>query len=131
MTEQEKQQILNLRKNGLGYKAISKRLNIPLSSVSSFIKRGNHSKSTQISICKNCGNKLIQTKGHRAKIFCSDKCRRQWWKNNPESRNLKAYHECKCIQCGKEFISYSKTDRKYCSTVCYQIARFKREDSNG
>ncbi|MDL2292561.1 helix-turn-helix domain-containing protein [Acholeplasma sp. OttesenSCG-928-E16] len=129
MTNQEKEQILKLREEGLSYREIAKTLNLPFTSVSSFIARQNTNKSNT-EICKNCGIKLSQTKGHRKKIFCSEKCRRFWWKSNPDKRNLKAYHECKCEQCGKSFLSYSKADRKYCSYSCYQTTR-NRGKNNG
>ena len=124
MTENEKQNITQLRTQGFGYKAIAKKLNIPLSSVASFIRRKESSK--EHITCKHCGKKLIQTKGHRQKIFCSDSCRRAWWKENPDKRNLFSYYDCICKECGIHFKSYSKHDRKYCSLDCYNKSRNSR-----
>ena len=62
----------------------------------------------------------------RPKKFCSDKCRREWWKGHPERINRKesAMYPAVCVRCGKEFLSYGNRKRKYCSHDCYIKARF-------
>lgn len=130
MTEKEKNQIIELRNQGKGYKQIAKALNLPVSSVSSFVLRNKESSQIKECLCKNCGVKLIQTKGHRQKLYCSDKCRREWWKNNQDKVNRLAFHDCVCLECGIAFRSYSKANRKYCSQGCYQKARFKGGNSD-
>ena len=125
MTDNEKLKIVELKEKGYGYKAISKELNISIGTITSYFNR-----LTKIQNCKNCAIKLKQTSGHRKRIFCSEKCRREWWKNHLNERNLKAYYECKCLKCGKTFITYGNKNRKYCSWNCY--SNFRTEDkSNG
>ena len=57
MTEEQKVKIRRMRLDGNGYKHIA---------------------STLI-ICRNCGKRLKHTAGKKRKVFCSDKCRKQYW----------------------------------------------------
>lgn len=123
MTNEDKNKILELRNKGFGYKSIASRLNLPIPSVASFCRRNELLAKDNINCCKNCGAKLTQTPGHRQKTFCSDKCRRSWWKNNPEGHKLTLFKENICCTCKKTFVSYSNKVRKYCSFDCYKKAR--------
>ena len=71
-------------------------------------------------------SRLIQPSTGRPKKFCSDKCRREWWKAHPEKLHRKdtAIYTMTCARCGKEFTSYGNKNRKYCSHDCYIKARF-------
>ena len=128
MTDLVKTQIKELKSKGYGYKAISKELNVPLGSVTSFLKR-EAGKEKATCKCKKCGSTLIQTTGHRPRLFCSDYCRREWWKAHKDERKLKAYYTCTCSCCNKSFISYGNKNRKYCSWECY--ANKRKEVANG
>lgn len=123
MTDNERQLMIELKKQGKGYKAISKELGISIGTVASFFKRKGEKEAAGICSCKCCGKKFKQTKGHRQRIFCSDDCRRSWWRNNQDKRNLKAYYECTCKKCGKRFVSYGNRNRKFCSFACYNEFR--------
>lgn len=118
MTQELKETIIKLKKSGLGYKAISKETGISLDTVKSIIKRSKEKEC--LGTCKCCGMKLKQTPGHRQKIFCSDTCRLKWWNTHSEQRNIKTYHEFKCLTCGKTFISLGNRIRKYCCKECYK-----------
>lgn len=109
----KKEQVIKLRESGLSFGDISKQLGISRSTISSICLRANeHEKYT----CKQCGILLKQTSGHRQRIFCSDKCRKEWWKNN--GRHHLINNKDKCLICGKEFIYHESRHRKYCSLTC-------------
>jgi len=138
VTEIERQQIYDLRIKGIGYKAIAAVLGVSRDSVRSFcVRHGLDGDSKVVSlnveekikkhILCACCNKMIKQKDHgRARRFCSNECRRKWWKDNPQRRNKKAtavYHYI-CPSCNKEFSSYGNKKRKYCSHECYIKSRF-------
>lgn len=73
------------------------------------------------SVCRYCGKSIEKQTTGRRRIYCSEKCRRAWWKNH-----LSLYkHEC--MFCGKKFESSSKT-QKFCSHDCYIGDRFWRKE---
>lgn len=123
MTDQQKEKMKELRAQGMGYKLIAKTLCIPIGTVTSFFNRLSQTKN--IGVCQNCGVKIRQTKGHRQKKFCNEKCRYEWRKGNPEKRNLKAFYSHTCQLCGLEFRTYGNAKRKYCSRTCYLEAHTK------
>ena len=55
MTIDEKSRVLKLKGNGLGYKAISKKLNLPINTVKSILRRETNAKVCK---CKHCGKEL-------------------------------------------------------------------------
>ena len=126
MTEKQKQQILNYRKEGLGHTAISRLLNLSINTVKSFCRRNKlNTKATPIILpdskghCKQCDLPLIQTKG-KPKTFCSDKCRFTWW--NANRNNLD--HQANCANCGSPFDTRGNKSRKYCNHACYIANRY-------
>ena len=141
MTDNQKNLILRLRKDGEGYKTIANTVGLSRDRVRSFCKSKNiagfgaaaalniEEQATDGNICPNCYAPIAQpTKGRRKK-FCSEKCRREWWKNHPDktSRSDEASYKLKCHSCGKEFISYGNKNRKFCSHECYIKSRFYEE----
>lgn len=120
MTNKEKQIIIELRKSGLGYGAIATELGISKNAVSAFCRRLNiEAGKEKVGYCKNCGTKLVMIPKHKAKVFCSDKCRIAWWKKHSsemQHRNIKV--AC-CFYCDNKFSYYGKRVRKYCSRECY------------
>ena len=129
MTDNEKKRMCFLRSEGFGYGTIAKKLGISENTVKSFCLRngltGVASKPV-ITACRYCGKELTQEEGRpiRARKFCSEACRRAWWKVHPELINKKAFYAATCAYCGKEFQSYGNRNRKYCSHHCYIMARF-------
>ena len=67
--------------------------------------------------CEECGALFEESKTGRTKRFCSDECRWRWWVKHKEIGKAKTYRY-ECQYCGKEFISYVKEGRKYCSARC-------------
>ena len=142
MTDEQKNKIIELRKNGAGYKAIATEVGMSRDAVRSFCKNRNLSgfgvaavmnineQTENGNICPNCCKPIAQPHKGRRKKFCSEKCRRDWWKEHPENGTQKetAQYRLKCTYCGKEFISYGNKNRKYCSHYCYIHDRFWKKE---
>ena len=120
MSSNIKDKVLELKNKGYSYKAISKKLGIPISTAKTYLRRENISINFK---CKFCGADLVNVPGKKAKKFCNDKCRMAWWNSHQDSVNRKAYYNLTCKHCGKEFESYGNKNRKYCSRECYLAAR--------
>lgn len=89
-------QITSLRLKGLGYKSIAVVVGTSKENMRYFCKThgldGNaelvklnfeeHKKHPEI--CKQCGGKIQRVPHSGKKLFCSDECRRNWWKEYPE-----------------------------------------------
>ena len=128
MTKEEKQRVLQMRSEGMGYKAISRETGISTATIASFCRK---SDPEPAETCLQCGAKLIHTPHRKKKKFCSDRCRMLWWHSHPDRINKQAYYHLKCQHCGKEFISYGNDHRKYCSRKCYAEHRRKNEPISG
>jgi endogenous inhibitor of DNA gyrase (YacG/DUF329 family) len=76
------------------------------------------------SICKMCGSVIVQISGRKARKFCSDACRVEWWNSHRDQVVKKAVYEFNCPHCGETFTAYGNANRKYCSHACYIAARF-------
>ena len=137
MTNNEKEKIKLLRENGYSYSRISVVLDISENTIKAFCRRNNlggikgsqvNDKKEKNEKCKQCGTQLKQSSQGARKKFCSDKCRRQWWKEHDFCIDRKAYYKLTCETCGKHFESYGNKNRKYCSHNCYINNRFGKGD---
>ena len=95
MTNDQKSQIISLRKQGSSLSEVADKLDLPIGTVKSFCSR-NHlvaeaaldvenlrpQASAEGAKCKKCGAPLGQRPHHRQKLFCSDKYRLSWWHDN-------------------------------------------------
>ena len=91
MTDAQKEQVRYLRCEGLGYGAIATRLGISEHTVKSFCRRNNLTgvaSKEPVVVCRNCGRPLPQYPKRKQRKFCSEACRRAWWKLH-ENRNKK------------------------------------------
>lgn len=145
MTDAQAKQIHELRMKGTGYRSIASVLDLSRDTVRNYCKQkglDGYAKAMtknikeqlqQGEVCFNCGKKIEQPSVGRPKKFCSDACRRQWWKSHPEAITKKdtALYSLTCSKCGKEFKSYGNNNRKYCSHDCYIKDRFYEEETNG
>jgi len=136
MTADQKQQIQEMRQKGLSYLQIASALNISENTIKSYCRRNNlgtmksPNKQTANEIqvsCKHCGKPLTRGAKGQPRKFCSDKCRRAWWKANDNQLMKKAYYTFKCMECGKKFESYGNRSRKFCGHACYIKNRFEKE----
>lgn len=145
MTEIEKQQIYDLRLKGVGYKAIAAVLGVSRDSIRGFCKRNGLDGDAQVIslnveekkklhlVCSYCCKPIKQRGRGRTRRFCSDECRRKWWKDNPDKRtkNEDAIYRYTCPTCNKEFKCYGNKRRKYCSHDCYIKSRFWNGEEDG
>lgn len=135
MTQQQKEKIIQMRRDGVSYSKISSAIGISENTVKSFCRRNNLGKSytgTGLQkdgvFCRQCGTPLTHTAGAKQKRFCSDKCRMGWWNAHPEAVRRKAIYTFTCAHCGAAFESYGNKHRKYCSRVCYGKSKAVRHD---
>lgn len=142
MTQMQASQIRELRIQGHGYRAIGSMVGLSRDIVRNFCKsKGLDGYATALAInikeklqqsnsCSYCGKQMEQSSTGRPKKFCSDKCRREWWKAHPEAIAKKetAIYLLTCSYCGSSFESYGNKKRKYCSHNCYIRDRFWREE---
>jgi len=139
MTKEEKEQVAKYRNDGLAYSEIGRALDVSVNTIKSYCRRNGLTglkkplKKTckeKTTHCLQCGKTLKQGMPGKPNKFCSEKCRRDWWKENQEQQNGKAYYTIKCNGCGIEFKSYGNRDRKFCSHACYIKSRFGRRENN-
>ena len=139
MTIAEKNLVEMYRSQGLSCSEIASRVNLSVNTVKSYCRRKKQSLeasfaaasavsvpssvSSETGICKNCGTVMTAAPGKRNKLFCSDKCRYQWWHLH-RGNSLNA-EERTCLFCGKIF----RTNRiqKYCCHDCYIRGRFYKQ----
>ena len=130
MTQKERDEIRRLRFDGKSYTQISDNLHISRNTVKSIcLRMGIQSaeiagENHDTDHCKLCGAVLIQNVNGKQKQFCSDLCRRDWWKHHQDKRSLKSAAKVKCAFCGRVFEDYEKNQRKYCCHGCYIRDRF-------
>ena len=123
MTQEEKIRVQQLRREGKSYGAIAGETGIPYGTIATFLQ--NHADDT-FDTCLQCGVKLVQVPKQKKKKFCCPKCRTVWWNSHMDLVNRQAFYRFKCKYCGKEFWSYGKKERMYCSRPCADAARRKR-----
>ncbi|EGP5553226.1 sigma factor-like helix-turn-helix DNA-binding protein [Enterococcus faecium] len=136
MEDRQKQQIVLLRQEGLGYKKIATILDVSVDAVKSYCKRN---KITTVEVIKNeptiahdeqdnscpeCGKEVIQIPKMRARRFCSNTCRDAWWKKHRSEGNRYKGKKVICPNCEKTFLVNRESERKYCCHACYIESRF-------
>ncbi|MCX7749149.1 MAG: sigma-70 region 4 domain-containing protein [Clostridia bacterium] len=140
MNIEQKQKIFELRSNGQSYLQIAQTLRVSENTVKSFCRRNiNKPEKVETSVaiktvetkeslsdCKHCGKPLIHADKGQPKKFCSEKCRRIWWKANDGQIDRKAWYALNCSMCGIEFESYGNRNRRFCSHACYIKKRFEK-----
>ncbi len=126
MTNAEKKQIRDCRKNGMGYKQIATLLNLSVNTIKTFCRRNNLTEEGMkpSTVCECCGANIQQTEKRKKKRFCSDACRMKWWNSHPEKVRRKAIYHYSCCHCHKPFTVYGNDHRKFCSWNCYIEHRY-------
>ena len=119
MTAEEKLKILDLSNKGMNSKEIAAECKI----AASYVRKILSLVSPEQTFCLECG--CVMDKGRfKPKKFCSDKCKREYYKKHPECVHKKKFKKHICPCCHKEFLSYGKPHRKYCSRTCSSRSRF-------
>ena len=137
MTDAQAAQVKEMRMKGMGYRAVADALGLSRDIVRNHCRakgmcghaeaaaRNLQERAGHGGMCACCGKEIKQPESGRPRKFCSEKCRRQWWKANPEAGNRKAMYTKVCARCGREFAVYGNSRRKYCGKDCYIKARFR------
>ena len=131
MTDAQRKNIEEYRRNGIGYKKIGKLVGVSENTVKTYCRRNGlggiavHARTVgDCSVCKYCGSPITQTLGRKARKFCSDRCRNRWWNTHLDLVKRKANYEFVCPACRKTFTADGNAHRKYCSHECYIEDRF-------
>jgi endogenous inhibitor of DNA gyrase (YacG/DUF329 family) len=136
MQEELKEQILILRKAGMKPRKIAQYTSAPVSSTWTLCKESGMDtlptddelldKISSHEACAYCGHSITQPATGRPRFFCSDACRRAYWKlHRPElKKNPESIYTKVCPYCGKTFQVYGNKKRKYCCHEHYVLARF-------
>lgn len=142
MTDEQREKIKELRLEGMGYKAIATTIGLTRDSVRGFCRRHGlegdscvvalnvQVKHQQNLLCNHCEKIMKKKLKGRTRRFCSDACRRTWWKKNIEKgvKKESAMYSFICPHCQSSFEVYGNKKRKYCSHHCYIKDRFWREE---
>ena len=129
MTGEQKKVIEALRRDGLGYRKIAARLGISENTVKTYIRRNSAAAESpgveiKTGCCLQCDVNLAEIAKRKSRKYCSDTCRRAWWKAHGHMIDRLAWYSCVCAACGKDFKSYGNKNRKYCGHSCYINAHF-------
>ena len=136
MTEQKKAGISRLRLAGHSYTQIAEILHLSRNTVKSVCQRYGFKKGVtpeigrELGVCQNCGMRVTQPQGQKHRNFCSDACRRAWWKAHRDSGKKKTAIQVRCASCGRMFEDYTRNHRKYCCHGCYIRDRFGEKKPN-
>lgn len=125
MSEALKAQIIVLKRDGLGYVEISQSIGVSANAVRMFLLRHEERYKNR---CRVCEREIKQVPHRKTKVFCSDKCRMQWWNGHPQTVKKKTFYNFVCPYCGKEFSAYGNSKRKYCSRECFAKVRVKNDN---
>lgn len=70
--------------------------------------------------CPSCGEPIIRNKVGRPKVYCSEKCSREFWKSHQKPEVWNCYEQIVCPVCGRMFRAkrVNTRPRKYCSRAC-------------
>ena len=140
MTDAQAAQIKELRMRGQGYRAIGVAVGLSRDIVRNFCKAkgmDGYARAMALNMqerlacgkaCACCGKEISQPGNGRPRKFCSDKCRRAWWKLHPEAAQRKHTHIEVCAYCKMEFEVNGSRKQKYCSHNCYIKNRFWRDE---
>jgi len=143
MNQQQKEHIVRMRTQGMGYRKISGYLCLSENTVKAFCRRNNlqgvasapaagqPAVPVSCGICRECAATFELRKGVKPKKFCSDTCRWAWWNKRPELIQRKALYPLICAHCGKAFESYGNPYRKFCCHPCYILHRFPKPVPGG
>lgn len=138
VTAYQERRIRELRRRGIGYRTIAAELGITRDTVRNFCTAHelNGIAAEQIhsvrNVCPCCGGIILQPTRGRRRRFCSDICCRKWWTAHPDAirHTPDSQHRITCAYCGKVFIAYGNTNRRYCCHNCYIRDRFWRAEED-
>ena len=131
MNEEKRQEIVNLRKQGMSMRKLAEYTGETIATIrakckgvsTSLENRDILDQIRRKEVCAYCGRRIEQPKMGRPRRFCSDDCRRAYWKANRDimKRNPEAIYTKVCPYCGKTFQAYGNKNRKYCCHEHYVL----------
>lgn len=138
MTEEQALQVRELRSQGTGYKTIAGLVGISRDSVRYYCQRHGlggirivyeANLKDRISdglACAYCGGPLKREHTGRPRKFCSEACRRRYWKihRNQLGVSDKKVYAMECPYCHKIFEAYGSRRKKFCCHEHYVLYRF-------
>ena len=142
MTDQQALQIRTLRQQGLGYHAIAGMIGLSRDSVRGYCK--NHGlDGIQLNVkmntkerikngeaCAYCAGPIKKKDTGRPRRFCSEICRRSYWRVHRKEEGIKHadhIYTMECAYCHETFESYANKSRKYCCHGHYILDRYGKE----
>ena len=130
MTTEQGKAIVEMRVKGFGYRAIASELGLSRDIVRNFCIKMNlngYAKDfANMQSCANCGALFQPPHTGRPRRFCSEPCRREYWKMHMDELKTVKY-SCMCNYCGKIFMD-KNISKKYCSHDCYIHSRFYHQE---
>ena len=129
MNSLQKVQVEKMRAAGIGFKEISEKINIPVSTIKSYCYKHSIKDMTaenDVRLCPQCGQPVPKMR-FKPRRFCSDACRAKYWNQHPDEMKKRSVVEQHCAHCGKTFNDYAGRGRRYCSHPCYIAARYGGE----
>ena len=94
MTKEERSLIVDLQKQGFGYRTIAAKLGLNLHSVKSYCAR--HPINKNQKYCLQCGVPVEKLPHKKEKKFCSDKCRFAWWREHKDEMTRRSVTKLFC-----------------------------------
>lgn len=118
MITDEKNKVLELKRNWYSSREIGQELKIAYSTINSFLERSDI--DDVYFVCPECGKEAVNKRARgRPKKYCCKKCAI----NHKSRHRPKANHVCKC--CGKTYVSDADKRTKFCSHSCYIKYRYE------
>ena len=144
MTDEQALQIRKLRSQGMGYRAIASVTNLSRDYVRNYCRSmgiGGYRIEYEMNLqermndgraCAFCGAELVQPHTGRHKRFCSDICRRTYWRMHRAELKKKesSIYTMECPYCHEIFEAYGNKNRKYCCHEHYVLDRFGPKEIN-
>ena len=144
MTDEQALQVRKLRAQGMGYRAIASTVNLSRDIVRNYCRSkgiGGFRAEYEMNLkdrmndgraCAFCGAELEQPSTGRPRRFCSELCRRSYWRIHRAELKKKdtAIYMMECPYCHEVFESYGNKTRKYCCHEHYILDRFGRKSVN-
>ena len=129
MQKDLKDKIIELKKTGLGYKAIAKELSLTPSAVRN-VCTSKLNDPELYGNCKNCGKRVKQTPGKKKRQFCSDKCRMTWWNSHRDDVKRNTFYTFKCPCCNSDFVAYGNKKESIVALPALQNTKRKEVINN-
>lgn len=138
MTDEQALQIQKLRAKGMGYRTIASTVNLSRDQVRNYCRslgmgglraedeKGLKDRMNKGIACAYCGDEISQPATGRPRRFCSEQCRRNYWRvhRSELKKNESAIYTMECPYCHEIFEAYGNKTRKYCCHEHYILDRF-------